>query len=316
MRDSAILVALGGNSISPEGEEGNIPQQFHHTEDTMRELVRAVTGRFSRVVITHGNGPQVGNILLRSEYSAPILYPLPLDTCVSDSEGGMGYMIQQVLHNVLRESGLSTPVVSILTQTVVGRDDPAWANPTKFIGQFYEEAEARKLMSERSWHMREDAGRGWRRVVPSPMPVEIVEIDSIRALLEKGICVIAGGGGGIPVVRDDMGRFHGVEAVVDKDLASRILCSALGIGTFVILTGVEKVALDYGKPTQRFIDRMTADEAEGYLAAGQFPAGSMGPKIRAAIDYIRAGGGQVVISSPSSLSAALSGKTGTVISGA
>jgi carbamate kinase len=309
----SVLVALGGNSISPEGEEGNIEQQFRHTEETMRELVRAVRGRFRHIVITHGNGPQIGNILLRSEVASRHVYPLPLDTCVSDSEGGMGYMIQQVLHNVLCYEGDNRSVVSLLTQTVVDPDDPNWNNPTKYVGQFYSREQAQNLMAEHGWRMREDAGRGWRRVVPSPAPLEIIELDAVRALLERGFIVIAAGGGGIPVIRDAHGRLHGVEAVVDKDLASALLASKLGIGTLVILTGVEKVALDYGRESQRSIDMMTRDEAWRLLADGHFPPGNMGPKIRAAAEFASSPARRVIITHPARLCDALDGKTGTVI---
>ncbi|MCX7625925.1 MAG: carbamate kinase, partial [Candidatus Sumerlaeaceae bacterium] len=276
MRHSAILIALGGNAITREGEEGTVEQQFRNTEQTMEEIVRGIRGRYQRVVLTHGNGPQVGNIVLRSELASSYIYPLPLDTCVSDSEGGMGYMFQQVLYNILHRQGMAERVVCVLTQVVVDRNDPAWKNPTKPIGKFYGEDEAQRMMSERGWIMREDAGRGWRRVVPSPAPREIIEIAAVRALLEDDFIVIAAGGGGIPVVRDENGCLHGVEAVIDKDLASAMLATELGIGTFVILTGVEKVAIDFRKPTQRFVDQMSVAQARQYLAEGQFPPGSMG----------------------------------------
>jgi carbamate kinase len=311
--DRAVLIALGGNAISPEGEEGNIAQQFFHTEESMRAIVSASHGRFDRLVITHGNGPQIGNIVLRSELAAPALYPLPLDTCVSDSEGGMGYMIQQVLHNVLREEQWTAPVVSLLTQTIVSAEDQAWRHPAKFIGSFYSRDEALELAATRGWHVREDSGRGWRRVVPSPEPVSIVELEPIRALVEARVIVIAAGGGGIPVVRDARGRLQGVEAVVDKDLASGLLCADLGIETFVILTGVERVALDYRKPGEREVARMSVAECEKHLAAGQFPAGSMGPKVQAAVRFIRAGGGRVIITRAAKLAEALEGRSGTEI---
>lgn len=313
MRESAILIALGGNAITREGEEGTVEQQFRNTERTMQELVRGIRGRYQRVVLTHGNGPQVGNIVLRSELASSYIYPLPLDTCVSDSEGGMGYMFQQVLFNILHRQNLPERVVCVLTQVVVSREDPAWQNPTKPIGRFYSEEEARKMMAERGWIMREDAGRGWRRVVPSPQPLEIIELAAVRALLEDDFIVIAAGGGGIPVVRDEHGCLHGVEAVIDKDLASAMLASQLGIGTFVILTGVERVALDYRKPTQRFVPQMTVSEAEKYLSEGQFPAGSMGPKIQAAIRFLRGGGDVVIITAPENFTEALAGETGTRI---
>ncbi len=313
MRNSAILIALGGNAITREGEEGTVEQQFRNTEQTMRELVRGIEGRFQRVVLTHGNGPQVGNIVLRSELASSYIYPLPLDTCVSDSEGGMGYMFQQVLYNILHRKGMAERVVCVLTQVVVDRDDPAWRNPTKPIGKFYSEQEAQRLIAERGWQMREDAGRGWRRVVPSPQPREIIEIAAVRALLEDDFIVIAAGGGGIPVVRDEEGCLHGVEAVIDKDLASAMLASQLGIGTLVILTGVEKVAINYRKPDQRFLDQMTLSEARRYLAEGHFPPGSMGPKIQAAINFLGSGGDVVIITIPEKFTEALEGKTGTRI---
>jgi carbamate kinase len=311
---SSILIALGGNAISPPGEEGNVQQQFHHTQHSMHAVVQAVRGKYERVVITHGNGPQVGNILLRSEIAAEGgLYPLPLDTCVSDSEGGMGYMIQQMLHNVLRDEGLNVPVASLLTQTVVDADDTAWKNPTKYIGQGYSFEQSQRLMAERGWRMKEDASRGWRRVVPSPLPVDIVERESIAALLDAGTWVIAAGGGGIPVLRDAAGRLIGVEAVVDKDLASALLARLLNIDLLVILTGVDEVMLDFGKPDQRPLRRVSTTDAERYLAAGQFPAGSMGPKIQAAVDFVRAGGSPVLITSTDAFAAAVKGESGTVV---
>lgn len=314
METTSVLVALGGNAISPEGEEGNITQQFQHTGESMRAIVRAIRGRFKRLILTHGNGPQVGNIILRSELAMPALYPLPIDTCVSDSEGGMGYMIQQVLHNMLCDEGWTAAVASVLTQTVVGASDPAWQNPTKFVGQFYGEEEAKRLAVERGWQVREDPGRGWRRVVPSPEPLEIVELEAVRALVEAEVFVIAAGGGGIPVVRDEAGHLHGVEAVVDKDLASGLLCGGLGVRTFVILTGVERVAINFRKPGERFLDGMTCDEAHRYLAEGQFPAGSMGPKIEAAVRFVSGGPDRrVLITTPAALSDALEERAGTWI---
>jgi carbamate kinase len=311
---SSILIALGGNAISPPGEEGNVQQQFAHSESSMRAVVHAVWGKYDKVVITHGNGPQVGNILLRSEIAAEGgLYPLPLDTCVSDSEGGMGYMIQQVLHNVLRAEGLEVPVASLLTQTVVDADDPAWRNPTKYIGQGYSFDQAQRFMAERGWRMKEDASRGWRRVVPSPLPIDIVEHASIAALLDVGTWVIAAGGGGIPVLRDTKNRLIGVEAVVDKDLASALLARLLGIDLLVILTGVDEVMLNFGKPDQHALRKVSAADAERHLAEGQFPPGSMGPKIQAAVDFVRAGGSPVLITSTEAFQAAVEGRSGTLV---
>lgn len=280
----------------------------------MQAVVSAVAGKYDRVVITHGNGPQVGNILLRSEIAAQGgLYPLPLDTCVSASEGGMGYMIQQVLHNVLRQRGLTIGVASLVTQTVVDGKDPAWANPTKFIGQGYPLQEAQALMAERGWRMKEDTSRGWRRVVPSPAPMDIIELPAIRALLDAGTWVVAAGGGGIPVLLNPQGRLLGVEAVVDKDLASALLARLLGIELLVILTGVDEVMLDFGTPSERTMREVTADEAERYLHEGQFPEGSMGPKIQAAVNFVREGGKPVLITSTEAFAAAVRGESGTMV---
>lgn len=311
---SSILIALGGNAISPPGEEGNVQQQFAHTEESMQAVVRAVAGKYERVVITHGNGPQVGNILLRSEIAAEGgLYPLPLDTCVSDSEGGMGYMIQQVLHNVLRHRQLNIPVASLLTQTVVDGNDPAWADPTKFIGQFYSLDDAQRLMAERGWRMKQDGSRGWRRVVPSPRPIDIVERRSIQALVDHGVWVIAAGGGGIPVLKDPDGRLLGVEAVVDKDLASALLARLLKFDLLVILTGVDEVMLNYGKPDQHPLRTMTTTQAQQHLREGQFPAGSMAPKIQAAVDFVLDGGSPVLITSTKAFDLAITGESGTFV---
>jgi carbamate kinase len=279
----------------------------------MQGIVRGLHGRYTRLVLTHGNGPQIGNIVMRSELAAPQVYPLPLDTCVSDSEGGMGYMIQQIMHNVLTEEGLPPHVTCVLTQVVVDPADPMWKSPTKFVGRYYSADEARNLAAERGWQLREDSGRGWRRVFPSPAPLDIIEIDAIRWLLEHQCVVIAAGGGGIPVVRDEQGQLHGVEAVIDKDHASALLALRLGVKTMVILTGVEKVALDYRKPTQRWVDRLGVTEAEQALADGQFPPGSMGPKIEATVRFLRNGGRQVIITSPTKFREAMEGRTGTSI---
>jgi carbamate kinase len=308
-----ILIALGGNAISVEGEEGNIHQQFQHAAETMNEVVEAVRIGYEQIVLVHGNGPQIGNILMRSEMASPQVYPLPLDTCVSDSAGGMGYMLQQVLHNTLCDHQMEKCVVTLVTQTLVDSDDPNWKNPTKFIGPFYAQSDAQRMMAQQGWRMRQDSTRGWRRVVPSPAPLAVIELEAIRCLLTSGVIVIAGGGGGIPVTRDSDGRLHGAEAVVDKDLVSALLAVTLGIPAFAILTAVEQVMLDFGKPSQRPIANMTLAEARKHMADGQFPPGSMGPKIAAAMYFLEKGGSEVIITRPTLLSSALRGETGTRI---
>jgi carbamate kinase len=250
-------------------------------------------------------------MLLRVELSAHQVYTIPLDTCVSDSQGGMGYMLQQVMQNVLAENGLDKTVATVLTQVVVDADDPAFGAPSKPVGPFYTEERAKDLETK-GWAVVEDAGRGYRRVVPSPIPREIVEIGAIRTLLEAGVLVIAAGGGGIPV-RKDKGHLRGVEAVVDKDYASSLLARKLGVEMFLIGTGVEQVFINFGKPNQEPLSTISVEEAEGHLEDGHFPEGSMGPKIRAAIDYLKAGGGEVIITDISAVGRALAGETGTRI---
>lgn len=305
------LVAIGGNAITLPGQLGTISEQFANSERACRDLL-VLLQRDYELVLTHGNGPQVGNILLRVELSAHEVYTLPLDTCVSDSQGGMGYMLQQVFHNVLRERGLNKTAATLLTQVVVDSTDPAFCNPVKPVGPFYSKERAEELQRDQSWTIVEDAGRGFRRVVPSPLPREIVELDAIHSLMSKGIVVIAAGGGGIPVVREK-GRLRGVEAVIDKDYTSSLLAQELGVDLFLIATGVEQVYLDYGEPSQRALPRLTADEAESYLEAGHFPEGSMGPKVKSAIDFLRGGGREVLITDIGALGPALAGGTGTRI---
>lgn len=305
------VVAIGGNAITRAGQVGTIPEQFANSEQACRNLLVLLEQGYD-LVLSHGNGPQVGNILLRVELSSHQVYTVPLDTCVSDCQGGMGYMLQQVFHNVLRERGIERTVVTVLTQVVVDGNDPAFRKPTKPVGPFYSRERADELQREKGWVIVDDAGRGFRRVVPSPVPKEVVEIESIRALSDAGLLVIAAGGGGIPVVREK-GVLRGVEAVVDKDYASSLLAKNLDVDLFLIATGVDRVYLNFGKPNQRPLEQITADEAERHLEAGQFPAGSMGPKIRAAIDYLRDGGREVLIADISAIHRALAGETGTRI---
>jgi carbamate kinase len=310
--DRTAVIAVGGNALILDGQRGTIAEQFENARETARHVAVLVQDGW-RVVLTHGNGPQVGFILLRSELvSADAPVPrLTLDMAVADSVGGVGYIMTNSLVNELGRVGLADRVVCVMTQTVVDPDDPAFQHSTKPIGPAYPADEAARLEREEGWTLVEDAGRGYRRVVASPRPQRIVEAGAIRALLDAGYIVVACGGGGIPVVETEPGVYHGVEAVVDKDFASALLAASLGIDTFVISTGVEKVAVRFRQPDQRFLDRMTLSEARHYLEAGEFPEGSMGPKIRAAMQLIARGGKEVIITSPTHLEAALAGQTGT-----
>jgi len=266
-----------------------------------------------KIAITHGNGPQVGNAILRVELSrgkAPIL---PLGICVADTEGGIGYMIEQSLQNRLKEEGIDRPVITIITQVVVDRNDPQITAPSKFIGQFYTDEEAEKFGSERGWIMKKDANRGWRRVVPSPQPLSIVASKTIKTLVDSGAIVIAAGGGGIPAYIDDKGRLEGLDAVVDKDLASVVLAREISAELLLILTTVDRVALNFGKENEKPIDTMTVAEAERYLSEGHFPPGSMRPKIKAALQFVKNGGKELIISSIENAGLALRGESGTRI---
>lgn len=317
MTDSAagkkkLVVALGGNSIIPAEKHGRIEEQIQMTKATMAHVAGLIKyGHL--VVITHGNGPVVGNIVVRNELAKDILPPMPLDVCGADSEGGIGYMIQQALQNQLRFMGIDKDVYTIITQVVVSADDPAFANPSKPIGPFYKRREAELLAAEKGWTIVEDCGRGYRRVVPSPVPLDIVEWRAIERAIASGAIVIACGGGGIPVVRCPDGTLRGVEAVIDKDRASSVLARELRADMLVILTGVEKVALNFGKPDQRDLDVLSVGEAKTYLAQGEFAPGSMGPKIEAAIEFLEAGGQEVVITRPELLPEARKGRRSTRI---
>ena len=306
------VVAIGGNSLIKDKEHQSVPDQFATTDETCAHIADMIRQGW-RVVITHGNGPQVGFILLRSEIASNVLHPVPLDSCGADTQGALGYMIQQLLGNRLSQLPGAPPVVTVVTQVVVDGNDPAFQNPSKPIGPFYDEDRARQYEEDQGWTVVEDAGRGWRRVVPSPIPTDIVELGAMRALLQTGFVVIGVGGGGIPVVRDEQGNLRGVEAVIDKDYASGLLATGLEADLFLISTAVEKVYLDFGKPDQRPLDNLTAEEAREYLEQGHFPRGSMGPKIRAVIQFLERGGKEALITSPENLARALRGETGTRI---
>lgn len=305
-----VVVAIGGNATYPPTIKGSAEEQFDIIGQTCERLLPFIE-RNLKLVLTHGNGPVIGNILARMAAAAPRLMPMPMDVCVAHSQGGIGYMIQNSLANALRRHGIRKEVACVITQVEVSAEDPAFRTPSKPIGRFETAKDAAHIHRETGWPYVEDSGRGYRRVVSSPQPLDVIEIGAIRALLAAGIIPIAVGGGGIPVVlrRDD--RWHGVPAVVDKDLASAVLAARLGAGTLIILTGVDRVALDFGKPTQRFIDQLTRREGKALLAQAQFPRGSMGPKIEAALHYLDQVGGRVVITSLDRAVDAFDGKAGT-----
>jgi len=306
------VVALGGNAIMQPGQEGNIAQQFANTRQSMLGMIELIK-RGYRLVITHGNGPQVGNLFLMVKATRELVPELPLGICVADTQGQMGYMLQQSLRNSLIQAGYTAQVVTLVTQVVVDRYDAAFAHPTKPIGPFYSQEEMERIRQEREWTMVEDSGRGYRLVVPSPAPVRILEIDMIRTLLAEGIFVIAAGGGGIPVIQETDNSYTEVDAVVDKDLTSNVLAREVQADLFVILTGVGKVALHFNTPQEKPLDTLRAEEAMTLYQQGHFPAGSMGPKIQSAVDFLEHGGREVLITSIEALGEALEGRQGTRI---
>jgi carbamate kinase len=310
-RRPLLLVAVGGNALIPAGQVGTAEEQFENalvTAGPLVELLQAGCG----LVITHGNGPQVGAALLRSELGAGQAYVLPYDCCVAATQGEIGYVLQYGLWQRMQQVGLQTPVVTVVTQVRVDPHDPAFAHPTKPVGPYYPRPRAEELRRERGWSFVEAEGRGLRRVVPSPQPREIVELDAIRACLAEGLVVIAAGGGGVPVF-NDKDTTKGVEAVIDKDLTSALLASQVGADLFVILTAVDRVRLDYGTPRERPLDRLTASDARLYLGEGQFPEGSMGPKVQAALRFLEESGREAVITDAAHLVRAVEGRAGTRI---
>lgn len=306
------VVALGGNAISPQNEKDTIPNQFANTRKSLRAVVNLVKQGY-HLAITHGNGPQVGNALLRVELTIDRAPVLPLGICVADTEGGMGYMIEQSLQNALKLAGIQREVVSIVTQVIVDANDPSIHNPTKFVGSWYTKAEISELAQRFGWQIREDNGRGWRRVVPSPTPLQIINRAAIKHLVDAGTIVIAAGGGGIPVYVMENGLYEGFDAVIDKDLASAVLARDIGAQELYILTDVDHVKLNYGKPNERALTVVRAAELQEHYNAGQFPPGSMGPKVKAALNFIAAGGEKVVITSLQRAVAGLDGTAGTII---
>jgi len=309
-----FVIALGGNAIIPVGQEGTYEQQESITRQTMEQVAQlALAGH--EIVMTHGNGPVVGNIVLRCDAGLAVhgIPPMPMFVCGADSQGGLGFMLQQSLQNELRRVGIERPVAAIVTQVRVDADDPAFAKPTKPIGPFYSEEQAQQVRKEFGWTVKEDANRGWRRVVPSPIPVEVVEAEAIGTLVESGAIVISVGGGGVPVVRNADGMLEGVDAVIDKDRASDLLGRLIGADVLVIITQVDKVFARFGTPEQEALDVLPADRARAMLEAGEFPAGSMGPKIEAALAFLAGGGQEVIITSPEYLIDAIEGREGTRI---
>jgi len=306
------VVAVGGNSLIRDREHLSIPDQYDAVAETSDHIAEMIAAGWN-VVITHGSGPQMGFILRRSELAIQEVSPVPMDYAGADLQGAIGYMFMNALTNTFHRRGIARRAIALVTQTLVDRDDPALAAPTKPIGSHMDEATARRRAAELGWQVREDAGRGWRRVVPSPAPKAILELDIIRFLASNGYIVIGCGGGGIPVVTDPQGAVQGVEAVVDKDLASSLLARELGADVLLVSTAVEKVALDYNKPGQRWIDRMSVTEARRYEAEDQFDRGSMGPKIQALVAFVEASGGTGLITNPPNILRALAGETGTAI---
>jgi carbamate kinase len=309
------VIAIGGNSLIKDKTHQTVEDQYQAAKETTFYIADMIEAGWN-VAIGHGNGPQVGFILRRSEIAHKVegMHEIPLDVCGADSQGAIGYALQQNLQNELFQRGIKTNVATIITQVLVDREDPAFRNPTKPIGGFMDEAEAKRRQREMSWTVVEDAGRGWRRVVASPLPKEIVELDTVKTLIQAGIVVITVGGGGIPVIDQGNGDYSGVAAVIDKDYASSLLAQAIKADLFLISTAIEKVALNFGTPDEKWIDRMTLAEAKQYLAEGKhFAKGSMAPKIQAIIWFLENGGKEALITNPENIGRALKGETGTWI---
>jgi len=308
-------VAFGGNALLRPEDSGTLPEQQRRAEEAARWLL-PVLNRGYELIVVHGNGPQVGNILIQVEESADRIPPQTLDVCVAQTQGSMGFLLETAMTNVLGKAGFRKEIITLVTTVEVDAADPGFQNPTKPIGPFFERARAQELMKTRGWTMTEDAGRGWRKVVASPKPKSIRSAEIVAWLVNRGKIVIAAGGGGIPVVVDDGGQMRGVEAVIDKDYVASLLASSLAADLFVILTGVPRVFRDFGKPSQQALASMTAEEARRLLAERHFPEGSMGPKIDAAIRFVEVGGREVLITNAESLTDALDRKSGTYVSGA
>jgi carbamate kinase len=315
MTRKIAVIAIGGNSLIRDSAHRSVEDQYQAAKETTFHIADMIEAGYE-VIIGHGNGPQIGFILRRSEIAAKTegMHEVPLDVCGADTQGAIGYALQQNLQNELRRRGKAKPVATVVTQVLVDKDDPAFKNPTKPIGGFMEVEEARHREKDMGWNVVEDAGRGWRRVVASPLPQEIVEIEAIKALIEAGVTVISTGGGGIPVVRNASGDLEGVAAVIDKDFGSSLLATNVGAELFVISTAVEQVALNFGKPDQAWLDKMTLAEAKAYLAEGKhFAKGSMAPKVQAIVRFLESGGQRALITDPKNIGRALRGETGTKV---
>ena len=296
-QNKIAVLAIGGNAIIPAGKCGTIDEQREITARSMEQVTEMIC-RGYRVVMTHGNGPIVGNILIRNEAAKSIVPPMPLDICGADSEGGIGYMLQQSLKNSFQKKGLDLSAVTLITQVLVNPEDEAFKHPTKPIGPFYNAFEAELMEDEKGWNMIEDSGRGYRRVVPSPYPLDIIEKDVIRLLVTSGVIVIAGGGGGVPVARKADGSLYGVEAVIDKDRVAGLLAQLIGANELILITSTPQVAVDFGKPTQRLLHHTNLNELLQLQAQNQFPPGSMGPKIESIIQFLHNGGQRAIITCP------------------
>ncbi len=309
------VIAIGGNSLIKDEKHKSVEDQYEAARSTTMHIADMIEAGWD-VAVGHGNGPQVGFILRRSEIAAKAegMHEVPLDVCGADSQGAIGYSLQQTLQNELHHRGIAKNVATIITQTLVDRNDKAFQSPSKPIGSFMDEAEAQRRANDLGWSVVEDAGRGWRRVVASPIPSEIVELETVKTLLANGIIVITVGGGGIPVIEEPNGNLKGIAAVIDKDYASSLLAQKINADLFLISTAVEKVAINFGKPDQKWLDRMTLSEARQYLAEGvHFAKGSMAPKIQAIIWYMENGGKQALITNPENIGRAMRGETGTWI---
>lgn len=304
------VVAVGGNSLIKDKAHKSIDDQYVAASESMAHIAGMIQAGWD-VIVTHGNGPQVGFILRRSELSKHELHEVPLDYCGADTQGAIGYMFQQALYNEFSRRGIDKQAATVVTQVLVDQNDPAFQNPSKPIGSFMEQPEAEQRTESEGWTVVEDAGRGWRRVVPSPLPMRIVQLNAIGALIQAGLVVIAVGGGGIPVIEDEQGHLTGVEAVIDKDFASALLASDLKADLFLISTAVPQIALNFNQPDQQWLDQMTLMEAKRYLQEGHFAKGSMQPKVQAIIKYLKAGGSEALVTDPENIERALAGETGT-----